>query len=152
MRPEKWFSAAESVDFQGYGITNEPVGALSICAVNKMPCHGLRREGDGRHAAFVRAIRLRPTRRTLVRTKAVSPLRFATAVHDLAEFHRGLGIKATGGTEDSRPSVRTDSVLKPTPGTGCRANFQCRFATAETRRENASHDNPRGVHSLNLEN
>jgi hypothetical protein len=32
-----------------------------------------------------------------------------------------------------RRPVRTDSVLKPTPGRWCRANFQCRFAIAKMR-------------------
>ena len=37
------------------------------------------------------------------------------------------------GTPDFRRPDRTDSVLKPTPDTVCRANFQRRFAT-ESRR------------------
>ena len=44
-----------------------------------------------------------------------------------------------GGTPDFRRPVRTDSVLKPTPGTWCRANFPCRFATAETSKNPSIH-------------
>jgi len=43
------------------------------------------------------------------------------------------------GTPDFRRPVRTDSVLNQPPGTSCRANFPCRFATTEMRCDSPTH-------------
>ena len=56
-----------------------------------------------------------------------------------------------GGTLDFQRPVRTNSLLTPTPGTWCRANFQRRFATAKTRRKNTPNNSHRGVLFHNFE-
>jgi hypothetical protein len=56
-----------------------------------------------------------------------------------------------GGTPGFRRPVRTDPVLKPTPGTWCRANFQRRPATTGTGRECFTQNNHCGTMFFNFE-
>jgi len=58
------------------------------------------------------------------------------ATQDISQLRSGWAraqeVVRPGGTPDFRRAVMTDPVLKPIPGTQCRTNFPCRFATAET--------------------